>query len=357
MAPFVPTLHDIHHARSILVSLRLPNELALCILDQAHYWLELETESREHVILVDGTWSLDYSAAYPYLYVPAYQRPYIPHLKIREVAFTIVSHDQGWTTEDTQGTYQTSSWFEVSIIRPKRGSTPQLHRLQPGLRRLREMNVRGETVDSVGAASNIMHPSGMADLVRRPASVMEPQRLHCPEMMAVKSESVKEGEYAWYLQGNEVAREKSVFEGEMVKRYHVTWGCKEHPVPSPDKGVGSGDGFIDTLEQNDFICVWARAKVSSTSVYGIATSITELIQKTAARVGEPHPRHSDGDPIHDLTHVEERPRQVQATQLSPQATTELSMKILRSSRKKVAVKTDPVKCSEGTKLLVWRNRQ
>lgn len=266
MAPFIPTLHDIHKARAILASLRLPNELAFCILDQARYWMELEMESKEHIVLVDGAWSVDYSAAYPYLYVPAYQWPHIPHLKIREVTFTIVSHDQGWTTEDTQGTYRTSSWFEVSIIRPKAVSTSRRHRLQPGLRRLREMNVRGETVDGVCAASNIMHSSGMVDLVRRPSSTMEPQRSHCTEMMVVKSQGVKEGEHAWYLQGNEVAREKSVFEGEMVKRYNITWGCKENPVQTTSKGAGNGDGFIDNLERDDFICVWARAKVSSTLI-------------------------------------------------------------------------------------------
>ena len=128
------------------------------------------------------------------------------------------------------------------------------------------MNVRGETVDGVCAASKIMHSSGMVDLVRRPSSAMEPQRSHCTEMMVVKSQGVKEGEHAWYLQGNEVAREKSVFEGEMVKRYNITWGCKKYPVQITDKGAGNGDGFIDNLERDDFICVWARAKVSSTLI-------------------------------------------------------------------------------------------
>ncbi|KAF2630267.1 hypothetical protein BU25DRAFT_387340 [Macroventuria anomochaeta] len=260
MAPFVPTLKDIETARAILTSVRLPNELALCILDKAHYWMEVDTSSKEHVILVDGTWSLDYPVAYPYLYVPAYQWPHAQHRKIREIAFTVVSHDQGWTTEDTQGTHQTSSWFEVSIIRPKGASSSRRHHLQPGLRRLREMNVRGEIVEGVRAASDIMHSTGMVDLVRRPLSAMEPQRLHCTEMMQVKPQGVKEGEYAWYLQGNEVAREKSVFEGEMVKQYSVTWGCKHNPVQSTSEGAGSGEGFIDTLKRDDFICVWARAK-------------------------------------------------------------------------------------------------
>jgi hypothetical protein len=270
MAPFVPTRDDLESARAILTSFHLPNELALWILDEAHYWVEVETYSKEHIILVDGAWSLDYSATYPYIYVPAYPWLGLPlapkeQLKIREISFTIVSHDQGWTTEDKQGTYQTSSWFEASIVRPKGVPLSQRHRLQPGLRRLREMNVRGQTVDGVCAASDIMHSSGMVELVRRPSSGIESQRSHCTEMIEVKSQGVKEGEYAWYLQGNEVAREKSVFEGEMIKRYNVTWGSKANPVHATSEGAGNGDGFIDTLDQGDFICVWARAKASRIS--------------------------------------------------------------------------------------------
>lgn len=276
MAHFTPTLHDIESTLAILALFRLPNELALCILDQAHYWMEVELSSEEHIVLVDGTWSLDYSAAYPYLYVPAYPWPHARHLKIREITFTIVSHDQGWTTEDTQGTYQTSSWFEVSIVRPQEFSSAWRHRLQPGLHRLRDMNLRGETIDGVCAASNIMHPIGTVELVRRPSSAMEPQRLHCTEMTEVKSQDVREGEHAWYLQGNEVARDRSVFEGEMVKRYTVTWGCKNSYVRTAGEGAGSGDGFINNLERDDFICVWARVKVCST-----ATSLPCVLACTA----------------------------------------------------------------------------
>jgi hypothetical protein len=261
MASFVPTLHDLETARAILVSLRLPNELALCILDEARYWVEIETRSSDHIVLVDGSWSLDYSAAYPYLLVPAHQGPHLPHLKIREIAFTIVSHDQGWTTEPTQGSYQTSSWFEASIIRPKIQSPPRRFRLQPGLRRLREMNIRGETVDGVYAASEIMFTPDLAELVQRPASVIEAQRLHCPEMIETKSPARKEGEHAWWVQGNEVARQKSVFEGEMVKRYQIIWGSKGNYGELSAKGAGSGVGFIDTLQRDDFICIWARVKV------------------------------------------------------------------------------------------------
>lgn len=70
-----------------------------------------------------------------------------------------------------------------------------------------------------------------------------------------------EGEHAWYLQSNQVARGVSVFEGEMIRRYRVVWGCKANPVWAGNEGAGSGAEFLDTLKQTDWICVWARAKV------------------------------------------------------------------------------------------------
>ncbi|KAH6622240.1 hypothetical protein C7974DRAFT_218842 [Boeremia exigua] len=276
MVSFDPTLLDAETALAILASLRLPNEIALCILDQAQYWIKDEYNCEEHTLLIDGAWSLDYSAVYPYLCVRAYPQLQGRHLQLREITFTIVSHDQGWTTEDTQGTYQTSSWFEVSIIRPNMASSDLL---EPGLRLLRDMNIRGDIVDGVKVAFDIIHSDGRFELVRRPSSDFEPQRVHCTEMMQVNSQGEKEGEYAWYLQGNEVARKKSVFEGEMIKRYRVTWGCKHNPVQVTNEGAGSGDGFIDSIEKDDYICVWARAKRRGweNQIYGVRMVMRYMI--------------------------------------------------------------------------------
>jgi hypothetical protein len=71
-----------------------------------------------------------------------------------------------------------------------------------------------------------------------------------------------EGQHAWYLQGNEVARAVSVFEGDYIRRYRVVWGCKDNPTWEGNEGAGRGENFIDSLQDGDWICVWARAKVS-----------------------------------------------------------------------------------------------
>lgn len=54
LAAFTPTLQDVDSALAILALLRLPNELALRILDQARYWMEVELSSKDHAILMDG---------------------------------------------------------------------------------------------------------------------------------------------------------------------------------------------------------------------------------------------------------------------------------------------------------------
>jgi hypothetical protein len=120
----------------------------------------------------------------------------------------------------------------------------------------------------------------MLRLVPRPTSDLEPQRLHCTEMMHINTQaestdeitrdhttdlqtaSTKEGQHAWYLQGNEVARGSSVFHGEMVRRYNVVWGSKSCPRWVGNEGSGNGDGFVDTIKKGDWVVVWARAKVS-----------------------------------------------------------------------------------------------
>ncbi|KAF2253729.1 hypothetical protein BU26DRAFT_516032 [Trematosphaeria pertusa] len=256
---FIPSRDDVHAARSILSSLGVPNELVLEVLHFARYWPETTHETSDHFVLFDEKWDVDFTAAFPYLWVPIgssddpddEEQP-----KVREIEFLIVSHDQGWTTEDTAGTYKTSSWFEVSHARagPASDMPPEPMGPFPHVDRAREYLLDG--------AHNI-------ELMPRSSSEMEPQRLHCREMREVASEPEifrkrappsDEGRYAWYLQGNKVGRGPSVFEGDLVKRYRVVWGCAANPRWEGNEGAGRGEGFLDSLRNGDWIVVWARAK-------------------------------------------------------------------------------------------------
>ena len=119
--PFAPRRRDVHRTRALLhYRLGLPNELVLDILDKARYWVEVKHVNDQTSVLLDEEFSDDFSAALPMLRI-VIDRPEIAHREtstLREIEFLIVSHDQGWTTEDTIGTFNTSSWFEVSIVRP-----------------------------------------------------------------------------------------------------------------------------------------------------------------------------------------------------------------------------------------------
>jgi hypothetical protein len=179
--------------------------------------------------------------------------------------------------------YDTSSWFEVSIFRHENPERPFPF---------------GASEDcewtNLELARNFYSKRRGWQMVPRSGLSMEPQRLHCEEMRNITwsaearrrqkeicdepgrsgktskeciqpepetFEERDEGKYSWYLQGNQVARGTSVFEGEMVKRYHVTWGCKDSTEWKGDSGAGSGDGFVDSLQKGDTIVVWSRAKV------------------------------------------------------------------------------------------------
>ncbi|KAF2637717.1 hypothetical protein P280DRAFT_520850 [Massarina eburnea CBS 473.64] len=253
--PFAPTSGDVRAARSILTSLGLATELALQILDYAKYWTVITTENIDHLSIVDEHWNQNFSAVEPYLWIPlhlgAHPDGEIP--KIREIEFIIVAHDQGWTTEGTKGTYQTSSWFEVSHVRPKPGAV---------------LNDIGDG----GVYANIeqirQKHENLVTMLPRPSQEMEPQRKHNPHMRKLTwphsyqgpKPDLDEGTHAWWLQGNVVARDTSIFEGEMVKRYKVIWGCAANPRFEGDEGAGRGEGFVDGLEDGDRVAVWARAK-------------------------------------------------------------------------------------------------
>ncbi|KAF1957312.1 hypothetical protein CC80DRAFT_524895 [Byssothecium circinans] len=253
--PFGPTSTDVRETRSILSSLGLATELILQILDYARYWAVITTENINHIALLDEDWDTNFSAIQPYLWVPLHLSPHpdgeVP--KIREVEFNIVAHDQGWTTERNKGgTYDTSSWFEVSHCRPRRD----------------RLSVEPTTETFTNLEQIRRRCEEVVTILPRPSQEMEPQRKHCPKMMKVTwplgsdgpKQALDEGTHAWWLQGNQVARSTSIFEGEMVKRYRVVWGCAANPTWEGNEGAGRGEGFVDGLKEGDRIAVWARAK-------------------------------------------------------------------------------------------------
>lgn len=103
---FVPSERYVREARCVVASLGFPAELVLSILDYAHYWPQVTHESIVHHVLLDEEWSTEFSATRIYLWAGLPEPDALfkdEKPRIREIDFTIVSHDQGWTTEDTKG--------------------------------------------------------------------------------------------------------------------------------------------------------------------------------------------------------------------------------------------------------------
>lgn len=281
MRPFVPRRRDVHRTRALLHHrLGLPNELVLDILDKARYWVEHVHENDRTLVILDEEFSDNFSAASPLMRI-IFDKPETTHHetpRLKEIEFLIVSHDQGWTTEGTTGTYNTSSWFEVSIVRPQ---FPTSDMDDETVAENFEDNMYPQSnIHSV--IDNICGDLGFSNVPRSP-STTEPQRLHCDEMRAMtflhddpSRPMGIEGQHAWYLQGNEVARATSVFDGDFIRRYRVVWGCRENPTWEGNEGSGRGENLIDSLQDGDWMCVWARAKVSGfASVLFALTNINQ----------------------------------------------------------------------------------
>jgi hypothetical protein len=179
------------------------------------------------------------------------------------------------------------------------------------LSRLR-LHSAGKVFPGICTAAMEMYPMGHLQPQSRPSSETEPQRLHCEDMINIAEAeqecarymrpwSEKEGQFAWYLQGNRVARGVSTFSGEMVPRYTIVWSSESNPNPRSEGNEGSGDGqgFVDSLQQGDWIVIWARAKVSRTTCKA-NTKIRGLTSLAEARLGKPRSRCPHNHSLHDL---------------------------------------------------------
>lgn len=103
--------HDVYHVSFLLRQVLVP-DLIPPILDYAEYWPKT-TSSRE-----DEQCYEQFNSAKPHLkiLVPSTTAP----RAVRQVEFTITSHDQGWSSyPQWHGTYQGSwTWFEAELPRP-----------------------------------------------------------------------------------------------------------------------------------------------------------------------------------------------------------------------------------------------
>jgi hypothetical protein len=235
-----PSYEDVCQARIHLKALNLPIELVLQILDYAEYWPQHKIAANLQRPIVASARGIPKTHAALCLDAGVFDNATVHAIhrggeipKIKAIGFYMVSRDQGWTSmENTRGTYNTSSWLEVSIMRSMNDDYTH------------PPTTRDE--NTVFFSPFDFHNDVLGDgwaLVKRPESAQQgPQG--------------GEGDFAWYLQGHRVAVGWS--------EYRVRWA--EHRVEG-NEGAGSGAGFLQELKDGDRVLVWARAKVCCCCCY------------------------------------------------------------------------------------------
>lgn len=253
--PWKLTYTSVLEARSILKSLGLPTELALQILDHAEYWPSLTFSSQSpHLIKARAT-SASPSAATLCLAAPILDLDALHYdgetPRLKAIAFHLRSRDQGWTSELTRGTFHTSSWMEVSLLRNTPNST---------------LSSTAPSTNSFGSERDVsgLPPScWLAAVFASPASFLThilPRgwRLIPRPQEAEQGPQGGEGGLAWFLQGNRVATEGR------CEEYSVRWTRDaEEGEEEEEEGRGSGEEFLESVREGDWLLVWARAKVCS----------------------------------------------------------------------------------------------
>jgi hypothetical protein len=228
-----PSYEDVCEARAHLKALNLPTELVLQILDHAQYWPQVDFAANPRQPIVAASQGNQNCYAALCLDAGVFDNAVVSAIrkggevaKIKSLEFHMVSRDQGWVSGNTRGTYSTSSWLEVSILR----SLNDDHRQSP--------TTHYQNVDFYSPSD--FHEAVSDDgweLVKRPES-------------AEQGPQGGEGDFAWYLQGNRVA--------VGWDEYRVLWA--EDRIEG-NEGAGSGAGFLQELKEGDRVLVWARAKV------------------------------------------------------------------------------------------------
>ncbi|KAF2470506.1 uncharacterized protein BDR25DRAFT_262445 [Lindgomyces ingoldianus] len=243
--PFVPSYADVRVVRAMLARLYLPLELVLDILERARYWPE-ESFHSERAVTVEGRWgSRVYDAKICVLaHVFGENMKKMlggekeENVKIREVEFEMQSHDQGWTSAGTAGTFNTSSWFETLILRDGAGVAGATPPVPMSNCRSTEFQ---RSLEGTGW-----------DIIPRPSTV--------PGGPAQDDD----GGLTWYLQGNRVAHHHRT-------TYKVVWGESRF---EGNEGAGGGEGFLESLKEGDWIAVIARAKYPGWSNDAASVKVT-----------------------------------------------------------------------------------
>jgi hypothetical protein len=239
--PFVPEYEDVCKARAALAALNLPMELVLHILEYAEYWPSLtwstsQINNGNSVAGIAGNHEASVCIDVPVTknFMTTNIGSTEKKMEIKSIEFLVKSQDQGWTSEMSRGTFNTSSWLEVSILRKTNDQADDLIGLRD---QLEFNNPTTRLFQDPRCLQRKLIMRGYT-LVKRPEHFSQgPQE--------------GEGDLAWYLQGNRVAAP--------LDTYNIVWTRVGY---QGNAGAGKGEGFLGALQSGDQLLVWARSKVS-----------------------------------------------------------------------------------------------
>ncbi|KAJ8129669.1 hypothetical protein O1611_g3957 [Lasiodiplodia mahajangana] len=224
---FNPTINDVIIARRILTGLRIgghgvPMEIALGILALASYNpYQSSIKQVEGIYMANDFWrpGPEASVAGLYLAVTTLAVP-CTVARPKSITFQMKAADQGWADFGGDGTYENShTWYEASILRPKSEN----------------LSVAALTSADMG---NFRTPEDALDQLRDWGWDMVDNN----------------GTIVWRVHNNVTASSQS-------RHYRVEW-IRGVPTQVDDsRAMGDGRGFLELLEPDNVVVLWARAEV------------------------------------------------------------------------------------------------
>ncbi|KAF1950312.1 hypothetical protein CC80DRAFT_427337 [Byssothecium circinans] len=230
------TYADIRITRALLQTLGLPTELVLTILSYASYTPTLHFKATHlRIASADTTPAiaaqLSLSADVLTLRTLQALKATKVRTRVREIEFVIRSRDQGWTTQrGVEGTFNTSSWLEASILRPLEGVG------RAGAETGYDWTALFSARRTVADFKQAVGSRGEGFVERVGEGARGPQEGEEP--------------LAWYLQAARVGDRNP-------EPYRVVWRADGS---EGNEGAGKGVGFVEALREGDKVLVWARAK-------------------------------------------------------------------------------------------------
>ncbi|KAI2465964.1 hypothetical protein F4781DRAFT_372075 [Annulohypoxylon bovei var. microspora] len=217
--PFYPTIRNVARVGSFLRTwFRIPPELSARIFSYAYNpWLLKRRNERIKYPVMSPPIGNGFSIAGLYLSSePIPDRPALP----KRVIFQARAADQGWATWCGEGTLNNShTWFEASILR------------------------------LLGTAAN---GAALEDVLQDPWYDPQSARtaLRAQGWDFVEKE---DGGVTWKLFNNITASSE-------YRTYTAEWTRGVQTEETDERVMGSGEGFIELLEPNHIVVLWARAE-------------------------------------------------------------------------------------------------